>query len=813
MRFRQSFSTAVAPINKPRILRATRFYILPPKIQEGKIDEHDRFAALSSSLIDISVLSSPRQLALGINLKENFAIGALRSAKIEATNLPVSLKLRTVLQTIEVRLRKDISDDIFTALEQPSIRGKKYIQGRARSTKVSRRKPRVKSGQFIDGSTGDSIAQRARSLKSKDTIGPSFFDLIKPLLFPPPTLFSDANPPFLPSDKKPYHYQIRGIEKLIANQAFLLADEMGTGKTVMATLALRILLRRGEVKRALILCPVSVLRVWEEHLQEWSLGEIAFILVRGTPQQRELMWHLDFHVFVTSYDVFSRDIRNGRIPQDKAHFDLVILDEAQYIKNRKSARFRSLQQAFFKRKWAMTGTPLENRVDDVKALFEFLKPGLVHPEETSPVRIRKYIQPYMLRRLKREVLSELPPKRRQWRWLEMSKEQRRQYELVRQKGVAELSELKRQGRVSRVHIFTLLAKLKQICNFPQGKLESPKARETINLVEEIIASGEKVIIFSQFIEEGIAKLAEILKDYNVVQLTGNMSSSQRQMAIDSFRTDPNVSIFLISLKAGGTGLTLTEASYVIHFDHWWNPAVMNQAEDRVHRAGQKKAVMIYELGMEDSIERRIYEILEEKKALARQVIDDLAEGISLEDLDISIDEWLHRVFQIPSSDKENSIFTVEKAKASKHSRVNFVPSWNAKRLDEVRKRLYQMNPTQFEKLVAEVFLRFGYSEVLHQGKTADGGIDVLAKRYDETGVQYAIIQCKRYTKNVGVTVARDLAGVLSQQRSDYQGYIVTSSNFTAQCKKFVAKTGGRIKLINGLELARYVLQYGLEDML
>lgn len=841
MGVRKAFSASIAPVNLPRVLGARNLRLPIPVTVGAKRVSVWQVEGINSQFNNLttSPLLSDFHLLFSSSIETGVRIEGSRETIIwDTLKEPTTTEVDFYFQPLSAFLARlsipfwdvslpvvidvEASNDLFVKLLAGGAKGKKYVKDEWKNAfkKVTRRptkkqilEQRIKTIKIRlgDEETDDEDAQNEEPQFNK---APSFFDLIKPLLYPPITIASGEYGIFLPPGKKPYEYQRRGIDKLISNRAFLLADEMGTGKTVMATIAIRILLRKGEARRVLVLCPVSVLRVWEEHLQDWSLGEMTVVLVRGPRAQRRIIWGLDFHVFVTSYDVFSRDVQSGVIPEDKLRFDLIVLDEAQYIKNRKSARFRSLQRVSANWRWAMTGTPLENNVEDVKAIFEFLLPGLIHPEETSPFVIKQYIQPYMLRRLKKDVLSELPPKQRQWRWLEMSEKQRQQYEKVRKQGIAELVELNKEGKVTKIHVFTLLHKLKKICNFPSGSLSSPKADEVVNIVEEVVSSGEKVIIFSQYIEEGIAKLAEILDGYGVVQLTGKMTATQRRIAIDSFKSDPNVAIFLISLKAGGTGLTLTEASYVVHFDHWWNPAVMTQAEDRVHRAGQKRAVMIYELGMENSIERRIYEVLQEKKVLAQQVIDDLAEGVDLSALDITLDEWLHKVLQISPDDREKG--SDNSALVPKHNvqiQDGFSVSWNADKLEEIRNKLYEMDPLQFERLVAEVFTRFGYSEVLHQGRPSDGGVDVLARSYDEEGVHHAIVQCKRYSQNVGVRVARNLAGVLSQQRGDYKGYIVTSSDFTSQCRQFVAKSGGKITLINGLELARYILQYGLDNLL
>jgi restriction endonuclease Mrr len=171
---------------------------------------------------------------------------------------------------------------------------------------------------------------------------------------------------------------------------------------------------------------------------------------------------------------------------------------------------------------------------------------------------------------------------------------------------------------------------------------------------------------------------------------------------------------------------------------------------------------------------------------------------------------LHKVLQISPDDVENGENSRERKRRIDD---NDIHPWSAKKLDAVREQLYQIDPTQFERLVAEVFSHLGYSEVRHLGQSNDGGVDILAKQYRKDGIHYAVIQCKRYRKKVGAPVARDLAGVLSQQSGSYTGYLVTSSDFTSQCRTFVAKSGGNIKLINGLALSRYILQYRLERML
>jgi SNF2 family DNA or RNA helicase len=246
------------------------------------------------------------------------------------------------------------------------------------------------------------------------------------------------------------------------------------------------------------------------------------------------------------------------------------------------------------------------------------------------------IGPYVKRRTKRDVMQELPPKIRQDEWLELDPAQRRAYEAAEQRGVEELEALGE--NVSRVHVFTLITRLKMICNFAPGQPQSPKLRATVEKVEEIAQSGQKVLIFTQWVAEGVDRIAQELAPYGVVKFDARLSAAQREAAVQRFREDPGITAFVATVKSAGVGLTLTEASYVIHFDHWWNPAWMWQAEDRAHRRGQTQPVNVYSLWMADTIEARVHELLARKGLLHEEIVDGLSEGA--EAGQISVDEWL-----------------------------------------------------------------------------------------------------------------------------------------------------------------------------
>jgi nucleoside phosphorylase len=332
----------------------------------------------------------------------------------------------------------------------------------------------------------------------------------------------------------------------------------------------------------------------------------------------------------------------------------VILDEAQKIKNRNSRISKAIRKLNPKYRWALTGTPIENKIDDVISIFEFVKPGLFRQGfEYSPQQVKSLIEPYMLRRLKQQVLKELPPKIYQEDWLELDAHQKTAYEEALKSGRRQLEESVQTGSNFQVttHVFPLLRKLTQICNFAYGNPTSPKTELLIDHIETISARGNKILVFSQYIEEGIEKIEKLLKRQGIgcVSYTGKMSEQQRTTAISDFRNKSNIYVFLGTFKAVGTGLTLTEASYVIHFDHWWNPATMKQAEDRAHRMGQANTLNVYSFWMRDTIEEKIKKKLYEKGLLIESVIDSLAEeGI---ESSLTTEDWLD-VFGVKATTRQ-----------------------------------------------------------------------------------------------------------------------------------------------------------------
>jgi SNF2 family DNA or RNA helicase len=623
-----------------------------------------------------------------------------------------------------------------------------------------------------------------RKGRKPKTKSPSFWDLLYAVLQPPLTLEHFENLP-LPHDLFPY--QPAGIDFLMKNECALLADEMGTGKTVMTVVALRILIQKGRAQCALVVCPVSVLRQWDQHLDEWTSGLLVTV-VRGNQNTRMLDWGMSAHVYITTYDTLRSDIENGILPESKLDkFDIVVLDEAQNIKNPTSGRSRAIRKLRTRQRWALTGTPIENKLDDVASLFEFLRPGYLTPFDLYPIRLKEKIAPFFLRRRKVDVLPDLPGIQKQNMWLELDAAQRAEYDRVVERVRYELFELG--PRVTKMDIVQRIQRLKQICNFASGQFTSPKLDSLKELLEEIIENRQKVIVFSQYLGEGIDKLEDALEPYGTAKIVGEQPEPVRNREVERFKHLSEIPILLASVRAGGVGLNLTEASYVVHFDHWWNPAVMWQAEARVHRPGQKRGVNVYSYWMVDTIEERIHKMLQEKGLLFENVVD----GLSVSQIDelISTDEWL-------------DILGVKRKVQPQPKREIF----ESLSLIEIRERLCSITPAAFEQLVKELMQSLGYPKVKVTGKTGDGGIDVISTRNTAEGVIRAIAQCKRYRGTVGVEVARELRGVMASDSSIQKGFLVTTGEFTRECVGFCERSGVIVP-ISGLQVANYVKQFGL----
>jgi SNF2 family DNA or RNA helicase len=413
----------------------------------------------------------------------------------------------------------------------------------------------------------------------------------------------------------PFPYQLDGVAFLYARHAAILADEMGLGKTMQAITTIRLLLRSGELRSVLLICPKPLVTNWQREFDLWA-PEIPTLVIEGNQAKRRWQWQLpEVPVKIANYELLHRDRTafepSGHSQDPAVRFDLVVLDEAQRIKNRSGATSQAARAIPRSRNWALTGTPVENSPDDLVGIFEFLSPGYLSAE-MKPRRMGRMVSDYVLRRTKDRVLSDLPPKLFHDEEVELTPEQRETYEMAETDGQLRLGELGQAATIQ--HVFELVLRLKQICNFDPATGTSSKLKRLAAGLEEVAQSGRKAIVFSQWVGT-LQRLQKHLRHFGPLEYHGKIPSRQRDAVIQRFRDDPRHHVLLISYGAGSVGLNLQFAGYVFLFDRWWNPAVEDQAINRVHRIGTSGPVTVTRFLTVSTIEERIDRILQEKREL------------------------------------------------------------------------------------------------------------------------------------------------------------------------------------------------------
>ena len=442
----------------------------------------------------------------------------------------------------------------------------------------------------------------------------------------------------------PRNYQKIGVDWLlflVQNRlGGLLCDDMGLGKTLQVLALMVVLLERGEATEPfLVACPTSVLSHWRNQIQRHAPG-LRPVVHHGT--QRRLPSDLKAgDVLLTSYGVLRRDAE----ALSAVSFALAVFDEAQNLKNRGTQSWQAADHLLADVKIGLTGTPIENALGELKALFDLVLPGYLGSDAGFEQRyerevqrgddrvgeLRRVISPFVLRRLKSTVLDELPEKIEDVRTCALSDDQVRLYRAAVDGRGAELAreiEAAADGHLPYIHVFALLSLLKKICDHPAlavgdldraGELVSGKWELYREILGECLESGHKVVVFTQFLGM-IELMARHLEALGVghVKLTG--ASVRRGEIVDRFNQDPDCRVFLGSLKAGGTGIDLVGGSAVIHYDRWWNAAKEDQATDRVYRLGQKRAVQVFKLVTEGTLEEKIAALIEKKRQMMASVV-------------------------------------------------------------------------------------------------------------------------------------------------------------------------------------------------
>lgn len=437
-----------------------------------------------------------------------------------------------------------------------------------------------------------------------------------------------------------YDYQKTGYRFLTVLGSYglggILADDMGLGKTVQV-----IALLLKERKKSLIVCPASLVYNWERELNRFAPSLIVRAVVGSCAERAAAVADSDGQdVLITSYDLLKRDIGF----YEGIRFAYHIIDEAQYIKNAGTQAAQAVKRIDSACRFALTGTPIENRLGELWSIFDFIMPGylysyqrfreklelpIVQSQDSGALgQLQRMIRPFILRRMKKDVLQELPDKMEEVVYSRMTEEQDRLYRARAAKLRRDLEEGSEEDfKGSRMKVLAELIRLRQICCSPclcyenysggSGKLDT-----FLDLVSSAVDAGHRLLVFSQFtqmlslLEQELAK-----REFRVLILTGKDSKEKRRRQIDQFQ-EGQADVFLISLKAGGTGLNLTAADMVIHYDPWWNAAAQDQATDRAYRLGQKSKVNVIRMVTKDTVEEKILELQEKKRELVSQVLSD-----------------------------------------------------------------------------------------------------------------------------------------------------------------------------------------------
>jgi len=673
-------------------------------------------------------------------------------------------------------LSESIDLDTLSLLIPPTIQNVQLLTRPQRAGKsYNDEKEQLRLELSPDNSISEPVSTRPNSRKNRPqpkdrrAIFVDLFDLIFPIL-QPRVLQGPQQNTFLHSDLK--SWQPEGIRFLVQNESALLADDMGLGKTVQTIVAMKILFQQGLIKTGIIVCPKSLIGPWERELGKWA-EELYVVRVEGDKYTRPSQWDTRAHLHIANYETLTRDFIIE--PYESAiqqRFDLCVLDEIQRIKNA-SKTSNACKSLNAKRRWGLSGTPLENQASDIVNIFNFLKPDLFGAiKEPSKTLIKSKIEPLTLRR-RASDLKEMPEVIWDETYLDLLPNQRSVYDLAEQRGVVELKNLGE--TITVTHVLQLITRLKKICNLEEQSHESIKLEYLRDVLDEITDQGNKALVFSQYPNETLQKIMPELNKFRPELYQGSLSNAERDRKVNHFQNGDENKVLLMSLKSGGVGLTLTRANYVFLFDHWWNPAVMKQAVGRAARIGQEKTVFVRSLIIRNSIEEKIQQILRDKQTTFDEIVDDLSDDALQQRL---------------SEDELFSLFGLSKKPVS-----------SVRLLDN-------LHWAGFEDLVGKLYEQMGFKTEVTK-RSGDHGIDVYATRHTSDGGKETLaIQCKHYPgRTVGEPEATSLWGAIYADHKISRGVLVTTGKFSKQCKDFVE--GKRIRLIERGELEMLLRTYKL----
>jgi SNF2 family DNA or RNA helicase len=404
-------------------------------------------------------------------------------------------------------------------------------------------------------------------------------------------------------------YQEDGVKFFLNSKDCLLADDMGLGKTVQVAAAIHLLYMERKIGRVLIVVPKALARQWRDELSLWA-SNISARLVTGDGPNRRRIFEMPYPLIIATYEQVRAEIECiSELPK----FSVVVLDEAQKIKNKNSATHKACTFIPRKQSWALTGTPVENSIEDFQAILNFVLP-LVDSEGASTNRIHSLTRDHFLRRKQEEVLGELPKMIKKSVLLDLSLQQEEEY----REALSARASLSSESSMSS--IFELINRLKQVCNKSGDSQFSSKLEALLGILSDLHSSEHKVLVFSQYVEtlEWLRGKTEIPSSI----YSGSLSEQEKISVLQDFKDSPGPRVLFMSLKAGAVGLNIQEASHVVLFDRWWNPSVEAQAIARAQRYGRQGRLQVFEFLVKNTIEEKIQKIIDRKKELFEQVVNE-----------------------------------------------------------------------------------------------------------------------------------------------------------------------------------------------
>lgn len=632
---------------------------------------------------------------------------------------------------------------------------------------------------------------RAYHLERGERLGPTVrqadaVDLLRPLL--EPSVISEESADLL-LQAPPARHQIEAVNALLKNDAFLLADDPGTGKTAAACLALATKMQVGQARRALYVTSQASLRRTAASLACWAPG-LAVTAVRGSGQERARDWSNPAHVLLVDLESLKQDLENDLIPETVLDFDLLVLDELPPNRLRFQAFPGPLVRVTAPIRWVLTGG-LPEQAEDWIQLFAFLLPEMaVGSAGTTLPELKRRFAPYMMRRTKGELRESMDQRRREPLWLDLGPGHARLYEEALAEERHRLNQLG--AAVTPAHIETAVANLKAVCDFEGDSLDGCKVRALVQLVEQISAGGSKVVVLSQFEKRALERLQPVLEPYGVLRLASEDSDTKRREVLGAFRAQAHWHVLLMETGARTDGEPLVEAPYIIHFDHAWNPALRMRSELRLHPAIFRAIpITIYEFWVAGSVDEAIFRLLQAKNLLPVAI----AEGTQPRDLEgrITREEWFDQVLGVSPGEEP------ERIPVASSAGTGLLPGTAV-----LREKLSELSTDTLLAAVETLMKALGYPQAEQLDPADEEGGMMLAWREGEAEVERVLVRCLQTSANVGVASARSLMKAM-EARGDCTGaYLISTSDFTAACRKSADESGGTLALVSGAELYRHL---------